>query len=727
MKAECTGKLDMDTSTLERLGLSYLPTAQLHMLNMMLLAKPVAPAEAYCIVKGQPIVRFKTDVVHVNSSPPGQRSFCKHGSSFSVHPVQVYMQRPTELEHLSFKAFCRSHLVLSAKASVPEDAEYICNIGAKRVFSMENIIVRFTNFHPVHHTEGFCYNLLLDQVPFRYDEELLSCQGNQATPSYYNECLAREIFQDEEGLQATISSYTEYNLWEQDTIVILANQVLQTHTLELPLCLDSDDIDGDTAMVRRISAQVVSLLSEFAFTRDCQPTSSQAAAVHSICANPVGLHAIHGGPGTGKTFILKYLTDKLREKGLHVDLCASTGAAASRMSPHARTAHSYFAIPAKGFVKPLSPASDTYHRLRHCNVIIIDECSMITFQLLHQCLTTISNVRGIPITEVLATMCIISVGDMKQLPCVCVHNKGTAQSDEPLDICRICHLGCSPYWALANKHKLTVSVRHAQDPSLANFIGIIADRPPTQQEINDTFASSDFNCMIQADDVMREVTPETTILCTQEKHAHDFNARIMQATYGSSPTCACIDMCACHTLRSTKIGHNIPASTLNRNDVLQAWLADENGKFNLLPKVAVGCKVMLTDNLDQSKGIVNGASATVIGVSMAPVSPACPDGIDRICIRMHATGLVHVVGRSFTRRTYTPGYTFWKSTFPLMFAYALTAHKAQGCTLTDKTIVHCQEAFAPGHLYVLLSRSTHRRNLRIIGPLTPALFVPITF
>ena len=55
----------------------------------------------------------------------------------------------------------------------------------------------------------------------------------------------------------------------------------------------------------------------------------------------------------------------------------------------------------------------------------------------------------------------------------------------------------------------------------------------------------------------------------------------------------------------------------------------------------------------------------------------------------------------------------------------MTGHKAQGATLTGTTIIKVDSAFCPGLLYVMLSRVTDRRHLRILTPLTPAMFVPM--
>lgn len=80
-------------------------------------------------------------------------------------------------------------------------------------------------------------------------------------------------------------------------------------------------------------------------------------------------------------------------------------------------------------------------------------------------------------------------------------------------------------------------------------------------------------------------------------------------------------------------------------------------------------------------------------------------------------------GSARTRRA-SADYT--KATFPVMLGYAMTAHRAQGATLTGTTILHVREAFAPGIVYVMLSRVTTRDNLYILGSLKPEDFVPAT-
>ena len=58
-------------------------------------------------------------------------------------------------------------------------------------------------------------------------------------------------------------------------------------------------------------------------------------------------------------------------------------------------------------------------------------------------------------------------------------------------------------------------------------------------------------------------------------------------------------------------------------------------------------------------------------------------------------------------------------------AYAMTGHRSQGATLHGDIIVDVRSAFAPGLLYVMLSRVCSRKQLIIVGDLEPGMFKPI--
>ncbi|MGL5150199.1 MAG: SF1B family DNA helicase RecD2 [Clostridium sp.] len=123
-----------------------------------------------------------------------------------------------------------------------------------------------------------------------------------------------------------------------------------------------------------------------------------------------GIEIITGGPGTGKTTIIKCIIEIYENAGLKVLLAAPTGRAAKRMSEstgkEAKTIHRLLEMGAggeenknifgKGETSPLE-----------CDVIIIDEASMIDIMLMNSLLKAIR----------LGTRIII-VGDVDQLPSV---------------------------------------------------------------------------------------------------------------------------------------------------------------------------------------------------------------------------------------------------------------------------------------------------------------------
>lgn len=135
---------------------------------------------------------------------------------------------------------------------------------------------------------------------------------------------------------------------------------------------------------------------------------------------------ITGGPGTGKTTILRCLIQILEKKHQRIVLCAPTGRAAKRMSEatgrEAKTIHRLL---------EWSPGESAFKRDQHrpleADLVIVDEASMIDVVLMNSLL------RAIPLQAGL-----ILVGDADQLPSV---GPGTVFRD-------IIASGCFPVIAL---------------------------------------------------------------------------------------------------------------------------------------------------------------------------------------------------------------------------------------------------------------------------------------
>ena len=115
---------------------------------------------------------------------------------------------------------------------------------------------------------------------------------------------------------------------------------------------------------------------------------------------------ITGGPGVGKTTIVNSILKILEAKKLRILLAAPTGRAAKRLTEstgiEAKTLHRLleFDPMARRFKR------DSNNPLE-CNLLVIDECSMVDAQLMHSLL------RAVPLDA-----SVILVGDVNQLPAV---------------------------------------------------------------------------------------------------------------------------------------------------------------------------------------------------------------------------------------------------------------------------------------------------------------------
>ncbi|KAL6750080.1 P-loop containing nucleoside triphosphate hydrolase protein [Haematococcus lacustris] len=340
--------------------------------------------------------------------------------------------------------------------------------------ALVTLLICVSAYNPGTQTEGFAYNLLLQYIPFHAESELLSPEN--VTQTYYDECWLRGIIACEDDVQDLVMQYSRQLLLGTDQTTSLVQRLLEKH----------HDMDHVLPVQPVLHVLPCADVDEFAAVATVMPSMEQQQALRHIIHKQNGICVVSGGPGTGKTFLTKHLLHHYRTAAVPHIATATTGAAATRLSRHASTIHSALCIFGAGrYLVPLAPSNPQYEAMRSAKVLIIDEMSMLSCQMLSLVLYRLQQCCGCrSFADVLQEKLIILVGDHAQLPPVC-HCK--TDQDE---FCRACHISSHPLWMAADKLTLKHSVRHADDPAFVDFLNIIRGRPPTQAEIDDIFGDA---------------------------------------------------------------------------------------------------------------------------------------------------------------------------------------------------------------------------------------------
>ncbi len=157
---------------------------------------------------------------------------------------------------------------------------------------------------------------------------------------------------------------------------------------------------------RRVLVDADSLITQFEKVNDISFHAGQLGAVKSALIN--GVTVITGGPGTGKTTIIKCIAEILSSHGMRIEFCAPTGRAAKRLAQStgsdAKTIHRLLGFEVHG-----DRLQFKYNRMNTlpCDVVIVDELSMVDVSVMHSLLSALENGTRL-----------VLVGDKDQLPSV---------------------------------------------------------------------------------------------------------------------------------------------------------------------------------------------------------------------------------------------------------------------------------------------------------------------
>lgn len=389
-----------------------------------------------------------------------------------------------------------------------------------------------------------------------------------------------------------------------------------------------------------------------------------------------------GKAGTGKTtFLRKLVADSAKS----VVVVAPTGVAA--VNAGGVTIHSFFQLPLSVYVPGsvrrglrFSMSKEKLRIIRAMDLLVIDEISMVRSDLLDAVDATLRRYRGNPAP--FGGVQLLMIGDLQQLsPVVPPDEWEVLKSyyDTPFFFGAKA-LACLDYVTV----ELTEVFRQSGDARFLALLNNVRDNCLTEADIR--FLNHCYNPLF---------TPENgegyIRLTTHNYLADNYNRRALEALPGET-----------FELEASVEGE-FPE---------QAWPA--SGRLVLKR----GAQVMFLRN-DPNLRYFNGKIGTVVDYDpQEGVTVQCPDDSQPIRVEVAEwENAKYSVDETSQEIRSTVIGTFRQ--VPLRTAWAITIHKSQGLTF-DKVVIDAGAAFAPGQVYVALSRCRTLAGVVLATRISPA-------
>ncbi len=391
-----------------------------------------------------------------------------------------------------------------------------------------------------------------------------------------------------------------------------------------------------------------------------------------------------GPGGTGKTALIKLMVQSCKAAGRKVQVCALTGCAAVLLNCQAKTVHSWAGIglangPSDLLVKKVTSNRYKSGGWKKIDVLIIDEISMMS-QKIFDILDAIGRkMRPYASHSPFGGLQLVFSGDFYQLPPV-MRNEDMESDPTAAAFCFE-----SPQWSTT--FHITIELKKIFRQTDPVYMRIL-----NQIRVGKLYKSS----LEELTKHVGKTLPETfvpTILLPRRRDAEMINNAELAKLEGEEKT---------YKLRNVFEGRPIEEGGTPLNPSRGGGTPDDMD-YNILSnsimadKVLIlkkGAQVMCVANLDMESAepIVNGSQGIVIDF-------------------IGAGNLPLVLFNNGAKRTV--GYHEWKNEtnqkigvqqIPLIYAWAITIHKAQGVSLDMAQIDAGSNIFECGQTYVALSR-----------------------
>ena len=389
-----------------------------------------------------------------------------------------------------------------------------------------------------------------------------------------------------------------------------------------------------------------------------------------------------GKAGTGKTTFLKYIRGNCPKQ---MAVVAPTGVAA--INAGGVTIHSFFQLPLSPFIPDAKGFSNNNHEvinrhnlvsrlritkekmkvLRQLELVIIDEISMVRCDTMDAIDTVLRHIRKRPY-ERFGGVQMLFIGDMFQLPPVIK----------------------DPEWKLLSEFY--------NSPYFFDS-AVIREDPPAYIEFNKIYRQSEEKFISLLNQVRHNELDGEGMKILEERYQPSFRRSnndgfIILTTHNES---------------ARNVNSNELAKLDNKTYIYKAEIEGDITETaypaDEILQLKTGAQVMFIKNdSDKSKRYFNGKLGMVTGLDEDKITVQCKDEPGEIEVNQEKWENIRYTLNK-TSRLMEEEVLGSFTQYPLRLAWAITIHKSQGLTF-EKAIIDAGEAFAPGQVYVALSRCT---------------------
>lgn len=396
---------------------------------------------------------------------------------------------------------------------------------------------------------------------------------------------------------------------------------------------------------------------------------------------------ITGKAGTGKTTFLHRLQ---KETTKQMAIVAPTGVAA--INAGGVTIHSFFQLPfapfmptpesEAGLISKLKMNSARRKVIRELELLVIDEVSMVRADVLDAIDTVLRYVRHRRY-EPFGGVQMVFIGDMYQLSPV-------ARGEE---------------WNLLSTYYRGIYFFNSK---------VYERQKPVYIEFDKIFRQSDGNFIELLNQVRNDSLTDKGMALLQSRYVPNFRP-------------------AADDFHITLTTHNAIADKINTDELAKikkkpkSFKATVKGQFfesafpsDELLELKEGARVMFVKNdTEQPRRFYNGKIGTVSMIDDTEdvifIKPDDPDEDVIAVTKMSWENVVYTTNEETLQIEEEVVGVFTQ--YPLRLAWAITIHKSQGLTF-DKAIIDAGSSFAPGQVYVALSRCRTLEGITLLSPIS---------